>query len=763
MQALWRLCGWPLWAALLLVTACGGDPAPVAPAIGTQPANATVSDGQAATFSVVGTGSGPLTYQWRRNGTDIAGATSASYTTPATTLADSGAAYSVVIINSAGTVTSANATLTVTPIATAITAQPQAATVDAGQSATFTVVAVGSAPLAYQWQADGVDIADASAASHTTAAVGSSSSGTVYRVVVSGPGGSVTSAGALLTVRPTPLPPIIVQQPAAQSVVAGQSAQFSVVAQANAPISYQWRRNGTAIAGATAAAYTTPVTVIGDNGALFSVVVSTSAGNVTSSDALLTVGAAPVAPTIAAGPANQTVNAGQTATFSVVANGTAPLAYQWKRNGADIAGATAASHTTGVLAVADSGATFSVAVSNSVGSVTSGAATLTVLPVALQVVQVSAGQNHAMALMSDGSVRGWGGAMPAQGAGANVGVNITPVPALQVGGAPLTGVASVAAGNDTTAVLKTDGTVWTAGSNFEGMLGDGTTQDRNLFGPVTFQGNNVFNGVTRIAIGHAGGYIGLALRNDTTLWAWGQRTGDGTTTTRTQPVQVTLLAGGVLDRVVAMAAGASHSLAVRDDGTVWTWGANFNGKLGDGTFTNRNAAVRVETAAGVPLDGIVAVAAGSLHSVALRNDGTVWAWGYNVSGALGDGTGTNRARPVQMRDAQGNLITDAVAIDAGEQMTLVVRAGGGLYATGVNGFGQLGDGTTTTRLALVAARDAQGNPFGGVAQVAANQRFNLLRRSDGSVWGWGSNNGYKLGDGTQTDRWIPTRSVVITP
>ena len=164
------------------------------------------------------------------------------------------------------------------------------------------------------------------------------------------------------------------------TVTAGQTATFSVSASGTAPLSYQWRKNTTNISGATAASYTTPATTAPDNGAKFDVVVSNGAGSATSNQAILTVNAAPVAPTITTQPANQTVTAGQTATFSVVASGTAPLTYQWQKNGSAISGATATSYTTPVTTTADSGELFRVVVSNSVGSVTSNSATLTVSP-----------------------------------------------------------------------------------------------------------------------------------------------------------------------------------------------------------------------------------------------------------------------------------------------------------------------------------------------------------------------------------------------
>jgi Immunoglobulin domain/Immunoglobulin I-set domain len=186
--------------------------------------------------------------------------------------------------------------------------------------------------------------------------------------------GSSTGGGS------NPVMPSLTVQPASVTVSVGQTATFSVSATGTVPISYQWQKGGTNIAGANAASYTTPVTTLADNGSKFDVIVSNSAGSVTSAQATLTVSASPVAPNITVQPTNQTVTAGQAATFSVTATGTAPLTYQWQKNGAVITGATAASYTTPVTTTADSGELFRVVVSNTAGSMTSNTATLTVNP-----------------------------------------------------------------------------------------------------------------------------------------------------------------------------------------------------------------------------------------------------------------------------------------------------------------------------------------------------------------------------------------------
>jgi len=274
-------------AATLTVTT-----APVAPSITTQPSNQTVFAGQKATFSVSANGTSPLSYQWRKSGTAISGATSASYTTPAETTSDSGVLFSVVVSNSVGNVTSNSATLTVNPDpAPAITSQPASQTITAGQTATFLVTASGTAPLSYQWQKNGVAISGATSSSYTTPAETTSDSGAQFAVVVSNSAGTATSNSAVLTVTPAPVAPSITTQPSSKTIIAGQTATFSVSASGTAPLNYQWQKNGTAVSGATSSSYTTPAETTSDNGAQFTVVVSNSVGSLTSNAATLTVNA----------------------------------------------------------------------------------------------------------------------------------------------------------------------------------------------------------------------------------------------------------------------------------------------------------------------------------------------------------------------------------------------------------------------------------------------------------------------------------------
>jgi hypothetical protein len=176
---------------------------------------------------------------------------------------------------------------------------------------------------------------------------------------------------------PSPVAPSISSQPVSRTVTAGQSASFTVTASGTG-VSFQWKKNGAAISGATSSSYNTPATTMSDNGAQFSCVVSNSMGSMTSNAANLTVNAATVAPSITSQPASRTVTAGQTASFSVSVSGSAPFTYQWKKNGAAINGAVSSSYATPATTSADNGVQFVCVVSNSAGSVTSNAGTLTV-------------------------------------------------------------------------------------------------------------------------------------------------------------------------------------------------------------------------------------------------------------------------------------------------------------------------------------------------------------------------------------------------
>jgi alpha-tubulin suppressor-like RCC1 family protein len=237
----------------------------------------------------------------------------------------------------------------------------------------------------------------------------------------------------------------------------------------------------------------------------------------------------------------------------------------------------------------------------------------------------------------------------------------------------------------------------------------------------------------------AGGWAhSLALSSAGTVWAWGHngngRLGDGTTTKRLTPVQV-----NDLQDVTFVAAGLDHSLALRSDGTVWSWGDNLFGQLGDGSM--------VEHAIPLPVSipsGVSAISARGYHSIALK-DGAVWAWGRNSYGALGDGSAINRPTPVEVPGLSG-----VVAIGSGEFHSVALAANGTVWAWGFNEYGQLGDGTTINRTSPV-----QVSGLDGITAIVVGKDHAFARRGDGSVWAWGRNFEGQLGDGSTNNRTTP--------
>ncbi|HEY3270082.1 MAG TPA: immunoglobulin domain-containing protein [Geothrix sp.] len=345
---------------------------PTPPTIITQPASVTVTAGATATFTVVAGGNPPFTYQWKKGGVDIGGATSASYTTPATVPADSGGSFTVTVTHGGVSITSSAAILTVQSVPPAISLQPANQTVQEGAAATFSVVASGTGPLTYQWKKGGVVISGAGAASYTTPSTVLADTGSSFTVTVSNAGGSVTSSAATLTVNPTP--PTITTQPASVTVTAGATATFTVVAGGNPPFTYQWKKGGINIGGATSASYTTPATVPADSGGSFTVTVTHGGIAVTSSAAILTVQSTPA---FTLQPAGTTVTAGATATFTAAATGNPAPSYQWYRGSTLLPGQTSAALTLAATTLADAGS-YTVTATNSLGTATSNAAVLVV-------------------------------------------------------------------------------------------------------------------------------------------------------------------------------------------------------------------------------------------------------------------------------------------------------------------------------------------------------------------------------------------------
>lgn len=413
-------CENPCWhgrTLLLLATAivagCGGGSddqsaqptaaAAIATSITTQPVDQNVTAGSPARFSVVTAGTS-LSYQWQisANGgqdwTDIPGAVAAIYTVQVTPFNLNGYKFRVVVSGTAGRVISSAATLSLgtAVVSPSISVQTAPVSITAGGDAVFTVTASGTS-LTYQWQLslDNLvwsNIVDATASTLRLIGVLASDNGRRYRVVITNSAGSITSSPVLLSVAPAPSGPLITDQPTVRSVVVPQAATFSVAATGNPSPTFQWQvsTNGgvsfTDIANATGTSYTLAVTTVADNGKLFRVRIANSVGSLFSSSVALNVTASQAAPTFTLGPENQAVVEGASATIPSAAVGSPTPVYQWQSAApgtdafANINGATLASYSTPPAVAADNCKRFKVLVSNSVGSVLSSPAYLTVTP-----------------------------------------------------------------------------------------------------------------------------------------------------------------------------------------------------------------------------------------------------------------------------------------------------------------------------------------------------------------------------------------------
>jgi alpha-tubulin suppressor-like RCC1 family protein/uncharacterized protein YkwD len=313
----------------------------------------------------------------------------------------------------------------------------------------------------------------------------------------------------------------------------------------------------------------------------------------------------------------------------------------------------------------------------------------------------------------------------------------------------LSGVVAVAAANWHSLALKNDGSVWAWGYNTHGQLGDGD----GSVGTLRKTPVQVSNLSEVVAIA-AGIFHSLALKNDGSVWAWGDNAsgqlGDGTTSDQSEPVKLFI---PDISGAVAIAAGYHHSLLLTNDARVWAWGSNKFGQLGDGTTgTHRLTPAPVDA-----LRNVTAIAGGARHSLALTGEaGEAWAWGDNANGQLGDNTFLPRSTPGTVHFSSSTL--PVVAIAAGGFHSLAVSKAGGIdaYSWGANAYGQLGKGDYDDHwLPGGVGGLIQSHVLGlEVIAVAGGLDHSLALMDDGSVWAWGRNDSGQLGDGTTTPyRW----------
>ena len=348
---------------------------------------------------------------------------------------------------------------------------------------------------------------------------------------------------------------------------------------------------------------------------------------------------------------------------------------------------------------------------------------------------IAAGSSHTTSVRNDGTVWVWGAGSVGQLGNGNSGIDVRAMTPVQVSG--LEGVDAVADSNGFVYALKSDGTVWGWGLNNNGQLGDGTTTDRSR--PVQTVG------LTNVKAIDGGDFYGAGVKTDGSVWLWGASNGliSNNFGINTTPVQL-----NGISNVATLAAGANHLLMLKTDKTVWALGSNSRGELGDGTTTARHSPVQVPG-----LANVARIAAGAELSVALKEDGTVWAWGNNRSGQLGPGGGPldfdPNPNPVQVT----GLPAVITYISAGPDFILAVANDGTVWSWGNNGNSQLGQGNQVVDNPV----PKQIPNFGNVVVVAAGNNHSVALKSDGSVWCWGANSQGEVGDGSTTLRFAPNQ------
>lgn len=362
------------------------------------------------------------------------------------------------------------------------------------------------------------------------------------------------------------------------------------------------------------------------------------------------------------------------------------------------------------------------------------------------VPQIATSDSHTLALKADGSLWAWGGnAWGMLGDGTTID-RASPIP---IG----TGYSKISSGPFASFAIKTDGTLWAWGANSEkpvasyaGILGDGTTIDRHT--PV-----QIGSDFAEVA---AGWFGGAAIKRDGTLWSWGQNgsigmLGDGDLTPH-----IALTPRQIGSGFAQVAGSHAHFLALKSDGTLWAWGFNDSGQLGNGSYESSAVPTYVDS-------GYIAVTAGEGFSLGIKTDGSLWAWGSNAYGQLGQGFAGTAKDP----DATFETMTyprptrvgeDFVAVTTGSHHTHAIKRDGSLWGWGMAAWGAVGDGLPDTDA------DGSGRNVTVPTQIGAgfwkttngggnNNGFAL--KPDGSLWAWGTNYGGQLGDGTMEDRLAP--------
>ena len=631
-----------------LVCDCGGAGNSPPPAIATPPRSGALDEGGYLLLSVDAIGAAPFTYQWRRNGSPLAGETGRALVINPVALADDGMRLSVTVTDTHGrSVTSPEAAVQVRPLPPVVLSEPLDAVGVAGQGVTLSALTGSSVAQTLQWERSndgGLTWGAAPSQSPQLALSGLQvpiDDGALFRLVARNVRGSVATRAARLQVLPALSAPVVLAEPVAAEAWVGRSASFHVVASGGS-LQHEWQRSDNGggflpIAGAPdAATYTLSNVRLADQGARFRVVLRNAVGTVVSAAAELRV-----ASTVAASVVR--LAGGKGHSLALRADGRL-MAWGWNASGQLGLGTPAGSDQ----------------------------ATPVAIPGLQDVAGLSAGTLHSLAVRSDGQLFAWGNNAYGQLGDGSLVDRRTPVALPRLGPTRQ----AVAGNSSSFAVTLAEGYAgWGSG-----LLGDGRFSDR-LTSPQTYR----VPAFVRVA---AGASHQLGLRADGSVWAWGLngqgQLGQGDRAARLAPSPISGIA-----RVGAIAVGGLHTLLLTEAGEVLAVGRGGEGQLGQGDTASQARPVPVR------LPGLaVAIAAGEGHALALLADGRLFAWGSNSRGQVGHGRPIDALQPVALV-APWRLPLQAIG--AGERHSLALDAEGQVWAWGDNALFQLGDGTRTQR------------------------------------------------------------------
>lgn len=344
---------------------------------------------------------------------------------------------------------------------------------------------------------------------------------------------------------------------------------------------------------------------------------------------------------------------------------------------------------------------------------------------------MNAGRFHTIAIKQDGALWAWGRNYELQFGQGYPAVSESNIPVVS---RALINWQSIVGGGYHSIGIKQDGTLWGWGDNRHGQLGNGTRY--SFIAPYQVGADNNWRAISTKEF-HC-----LAIKQDGTLWTWGRNSegqlGDSTITERTIPTQI---AKGT--KWLNISAGYDHSLGIKQDGSLWAWGHNPNRELGVDFFMEF---ITIPRQVGTAINW-KSISAGFFSSMGIKEDGTLWGWGNNVLGQLGDGTSNNiKTVPVQIGAA-----TNWKEVAMGNFHTLAIKQNGTIWAWGNNDSGEIGDGTNIRK--LVPTQVGTANDW---VAISANEHYSLAIKQNGTIWAWGNNQYGQLGDGTNTNKNVPT-------